>query len=390
MKKLYFSILMMLVAASGYFEMNFINSQLNAQTPDLTSYKSLTYLDLPESQRKDLEIIKSTVIIQNKDIEPLAIEKVKDITLKCDLMIQDDGSDTNKIFFRTGRIKADPNGNIYIAQNNDCIIRKFDAKGNFLCQIGHKGQGPGEFLEISNMKIHHDNILYVADSQNKRISKFTLNGKFLNSIALKSSNSMAGIEIDGSGNIYLSYYDRTQEKVIHQYHNDVTYLKSFGAPLFYGNPPEYIYDDLQEMFANGYLSLHTNSLFFSRQNPYEIRQYDLNGNLLKKIFRQNKFMPVADVKKKDDRHIFILPVMSNLIFVYQDLLFNIVRLTPNKIDKNNCLIDVFDLKGHLLKSVKMKNIDFRGIDSRGHLYGISLSNDDAEQIVRYKLNVNLQ
>ncbi len=96
--------------------MNFINSQLNAQTLDLTRYKSLTYLDLPESQRKDLEITKSTIIIQNKDIEALAIEKVKDITLKCDLMIQDDGSDTNKIFFRTGRIETDPNG-IFISPN---------------------------------------------------------------------------------------------------------------------------------------------------------------------------------------------------------------------------------------------------------------------------------
>lgn len=381
---------MMLVVASGYFEMNFINSQLNAQTPDLTGYKSLTYLDLPESQRKDLEITKSTVIIQNKDIEALAIEKVKDITLKCDLMIQDDGSDTNKIFFRTGGIEADPNGNIYIAQNNDCIIRKFDAKGNFLCQIGHKGQGPGEFLGISNMKIHHDNILYVLDSQNKRLSKFSLNGKFLNSIALKSTASMAGIEIDDSGNIYLSYYDASQEKVIHQYRADGTWLKSFGAPLFYGKPPEPIYHNLQQNNAVGYLSLHVNSLFFTRVNPYEIRQYDLNGNLLKKIFRQNSFMPLADVKKKDDQYTFIFPVMSNLIFVHQDLLYNIVRLRPNKVDKSTCLIDIFDLKGYLIKSIKMKNIDFKGIDSRGYLYGVSLSNDDAEQIVRYALSVNIR
>lgn len=142
MKKLYFSILMMLIAASGYLRMNFINSQLNAQIPDLIGYKSLTYLDLPESQQKDLEITKSTIIIQNKDIEALAIEKVKDITLKCDLKIQDDGRDNNKIFFRTGGIEADPNGNIYIAQNKDCIIRKFDAKGNFLCpRLATKGRG---------------------------------------------------------------------------------------------------------------------------------------------------------------------------------------------------------------------------------------------------------
>jgi hypothetical protein len=381
---------MMLIAAAGSFKMMSINSILNAQTPDLTGYKSLTYLDLPESQRKDLEITKSTIIIQNKDIEARAIEKVKDITFKCDLMIQDDGIDTNKIFFRTGCIASDKNGNIYIAQNNDCIIRKFDAKGSFLCQIGSKGQGPGEFLNISTMKIHHDKILYVADSQNKRLNKFSLDGKFLNSMVIKSNSSMPGIEIDGSGNIYLSYYDGTQEKVIHQYHNDGTYLKSFGAPLFYGKPPEPIYHNLQQNNAVGYLSLHANSLFFTRFNPYEIRQYDLNGNLLKKIFRQNTFMPIADVKKKDDRYTFIFPGNSSLIFVYQDLLFNIVKLRPNKVDKSTCLIDIFDLKGYLLKSIKMKNINFKGIDSRGHLYGVSLSNDDAEQIVRYALSVNIR
>ncbi len=231
----------------------------------------------------------------------------------------------------------------------------------------------------------------MVDGQNKRLNKFSRNGKFIKSSRLTASNSYAeSIEIDGSGNIYLSYYDGTQEKVIHHYSADGIYLKSFGAPLFYGKPPDYIYDQLQENYAVGHLSLNTNSLFFTRVNPYEIRQYDLNGNLLKKIFRQNTFMPIADVKKKEDQYTFIIPVMSNLIFVYQDLLFNIVRLRPNKVDKNNCLIDVFDLKGHLLKSVKMKNIDFRGIDFRGHLYGISLSNDDAEQIVKYKLKVNLQ
>jgi hypothetical protein len=55
----------------------------------------------------------------------------------------------------------------------------FNTNGRFLSEIGKKGRGPGEFLELRDFDIDNDGNIYILDFQ--KIHKFNIDGKFLSS-----------------------------------------------------------------------------------------------------------------------------------------------------------------------------------------------------------------
>ncbi len=54
----------------------------------------------------------------------------------------------------------------------------FDFNGDFIRQIGKKGNGPGEYLMMGDFDIEED-VIYFIDSGNGKINRFDLNGEFL-------------------------------------------------------------------------------------------------------------------------------------------------------------------------------------------------------------------
>ncbi|GAG80029.1 unnamed protein product, partial [marine sediment metagenome] len=79
----------------------------------------------------------------------------------------------NKIF-----VNADASGNIYVADQDKRIVRKFDAQGIYLQSIGKPGQGPGEFQNISKVRFDKAGSIYLYDDQNQRISWLTKEGNY--------------------------------------------------------------------------------------------------------------------------------------------------------------------------------------------------------------------
>jgi hypothetical protein len=78
-----------------------------------------------------------------------------------------------------------PNGALYIAQPQDRRIRVFDATGKLVRSIGRRGQGPGEFENLSAIGFRNDT-LYATDSALRRVSFFSAEGAFLRSVQLAS------------------------------------------------------------------------------------------------------------------------------------------------------------------------------------------------------------
>lgn len=74
-------------------------------------------------------------------------------------------------------ISADSIGRVYIADGSqgNCRIYVFEADGTFLSTLGNNGEGPGEFLSISNLVIKQDR-LYTYDNRLFRINVFSLTG----------------------------------------------------------------------------------------------------------------------------------------------------------------------------------------------------------------------
>lgn len=68
--------------------------------------------------------------------------------------------------------------NIYISDYYSSMIFTFNKFGKYLYSFGGKGNGPGEFQELSSMGIYQDTIL-VSDAASCKINKFSKEGKFI-------------------------------------------------------------------------------------------------------------------------------------------------------------------------------------------------------------------
>lgn len=58
------------------------------------------------------------------------------------------------------------------------FVRVFDGNGNYLCDLAKKGQGPNEYLALSNMFLTGDTLCFF-DSQRMGVMQFSENGEFL-------------------------------------------------------------------------------------------------------------------------------------------------------------------------------------------------------------------
>lgn len=70
------------------------------------------------------------------------------------------------------------NSLIYIADYGNNRVLAFDKEGKYVCTIGKKGQGPGEFSSPTGLCLMPDSRLAVADYGNNRIQIFDAEGEF--------------------------------------------------------------------------------------------------------------------------------------------------------------------------------------------------------------------
>ena len=76
-------------------------------------------------------------------------------------------------------IAADKSSNIYVVDQHNHRIQKFDSEGNFLLKWGKQGNGEGEFNFPYGIAINSKGDVFVSDMNNNRIQKFSSDGKFV-------------------------------------------------------------------------------------------------------------------------------------------------------------------------------------------------------------------
>ncbi len=76
-------------------------------------------------------------------------------------------------FFHPGAVAVDSSGNVYVADELNHRIQKFDSDGNFITKWGSRGAGDGQFQEgKTGVAVDSYSNVYVADLGNRRIQKF--------------------------------------------------------------------------------------------------------------------------------------------------------------------------------------------------------------------------
>ena len=108
-------------------------------------------------------------------------------------------------------ITVDQQGNVYVIDDSRDEVQKFDMAGKFLLKWGGHGSGDGQFNYTGQIEADHQANIYVADFANHRVQKFDSQGIFLakwGSFGKEPGqfNDPAGIGIDSQGHIYVSEY----------------------------------------------------------------------------------------------------------------------------------------------------------------------------------------
>ena len=116
----------------------------------------------------------------------------------------------NGQFSHPSDVASDAAGNLWVVDEQNNRIEKFNEKGEFLAKYGSTGTGNGQFSRPTQIAIANGNV-FVTDAGNKRVEKFNESGVFLAAFGSSgtgngqfSGSGPEGLAVDGKGSVWVS------------------------------------------------------------------------------------------------------------------------------------------------------------------------------------------
>jgi len=160
-------------------------------------------------------------------------DRIKDTEWK-DINIQsnnlfDIGSDPENITFSfPNQVAVDDSGKIYVADISKSEVNVFNQEGSYLYNIGRRGEGPGEFRNISGIGINPENNLVVFDGSNTTANIFTTNGDLVQTSLIPSTSPEINLDYLNGFPIlqYLDDSNNSGDYLVHTYSKDFSQIIS--------------------------------------------------------------------------------------------------------------------------------------------------------------------
>lgn len=131
------------------------------------------------------------------------------------------------------RVAGEKNGGFFVYDSRYSQIRRYDASGKHLANIGRKGSGPGEYQQLLGMAVLGDSLLVTWDPQNARATFFGFDGAVRSSFTARLGGVSFGPDvfgIDNDGNVSVLVGFRATRAYI-RYRANGTVLDTLAAPL---------------------------------------------------------------------------------------------------------------------------------------------------------------
>jgi hypothetical protein len=195
----------------------------------------------------------------------------------------------------------DSEGNIYafMRQSNENFIFKFDQNGSFITSFGRKGDGPGELRYAFYLRVDFQENITISEPRRKLII-YDKNGNYLKQVALKQYYMEALPLING--NYLVKKRVRNPDSMSQEWplilcdaeFEEIKEFDKFIEPSW-GIVKKLLFPTmvLINCVSDGKIYL------VNTEKGYEIREYDLEGNLLKKIRKEYQPVEVPEEMKKD-------------------------------------------------------------------------------------------
>jgi streptogramin lyase len=154
-------------------------------------------------------------------------------------------------------------GNIYVSDNGNSRIMKFNQNGDYLLQFGN-----GLLSGQKGIAADSNDNIYIVDTGNNNIKKFDAAGNYISTFS-HSSSSLDLAAVDKSGNLYVTDYNAPGHVYI--FNNDGVFQKELGNTSLFTSAVAGVAVD-----SSGYI-------FISSDGLGKIFIFDPNGNYLSSI-----------------------------------------------------------------------------------------------------------
>jgi len=177
-----------------------------------------------------------------------------------------------------GALSLDPQGNIYVADNANQRIQKFDPQAKFLMEWGGKGTSNGQFLSPVGITLDGQGNIYVIDDSRDEVQKFDKTGKFLLKWGSHGSgdgqfNFTGQLEVSPEGNIYVADFANHR---IQKFDSQGTFLAKWGAP---GKAPGQ-FNDPGGIAIDAQGRVYVTEYAAHPPENYRVQIFDSDGNFL--------------------------------------------------------------------------------------------------------------
>ena len=129
------------------------------------------------------------------------------------------GSGTGRLSNPWG-VSVDKDDNIYIANNGNHRIQKFNSEGEFMSAVGGRGNNQLQFSSPLGISYNHrDDNLYIADNDNHRIQVVTTKLEFVRSFGTQGCGNgqfqnPVDVAFDDANNLYVAEYYNHRVQVL--------------------------------------------------------------------------------------------------------------------------------------------------------------------------------
>jgi hypothetical protein len=336
-----------------------------------------------KKQNHIIEVVKGIKEIKNSNTpenENFKIEIKKEVT------INGEGENSNDSLSRFSNIMdldADTEGNIYVCDAMSSSIKKFDKDGNFVKSIGRLGKGPGEF-EFPTSFVVLEDTLYLGDHFAKRMIKYDTDGNFIENIYVPKGLPQRVKTIGKDKFIgFVTLYSESAEGTVMDYNLEIL-DKKFQTVRQITKTREIL--DINKPSKNsGHTSFAVagDNIFISKNsvNDYEIKLFDLDGNLLSVIKKNYRKTPYTDKERKEKDKLLIMKnnggkyfpdckdlyktAINDMFYDKYDQLWVSSSFNRNDENRYDFMVDVFK-KGVFVNQVKIdmcKDHDFRSYNA---------------------------
>jgi len=176
-------------------------------------------------------------------------------------------------FGRPTDIAVDAKGNLWVTDAGNSRVQKFNAKGEFLAKFGSHGAGNGQFSNAESIAIDNKGNIWVGDTYNGRLQKFNDVGEFIKVVGSYGSGQgqmiePTGIDVGPDGNVWVADWGNNRVSVFNGSGEFVRQFGTAGSGNGQFNRPDVIEVDNQ------------GNVWVGDQNNNRIQQFNESGAYL--------------------------------------------------------------------------------------------------------------